>query len=80
MIVDYKTDSVPDAALPARVAVYLPQLAAYAQALVQATGKTVDSTVLLFVGPGSAREQVLTAKEWAAAPPLAGARTAGTDR
>ncbi len=52
VIVDYKTDSVPDGALPARVAVYLPQMAAYAQALEQATAKTVESTVLLFVGPG----------------------------
>ncbi len=70
VVVDYKTDAVPAVALPARVAVYLPQMAAYAKALSHATGKTVEKTVLVFLSPEGATERSLAAHAWAAAPPL----------
>ncbi len=74
VVVDHKTDAVPGAALPARVKVYLPQMAAYAGALARATGRTVSRTVLLFLTPGSATEQVLTVAEWATATSVLGTR------
>ena len=42
VVVDYKTDTVPDAAIPARVVYYTPQLRAYASMLHAATGATVE--------------------------------------
>jgi ATP-dependent helicase/nuclease subunit A len=54
VIVDYKTDTAPAEALPARVAFYRPQLAAYAQALEAAIHERVTRCVLLFLSPGSA--------------------------
>jgi hypothetical protein len=53
VIIDYKTDDVPDAALPSRVAYYAPQLRAYATMLEQATGETRPRGVLVFTRPGS---------------------------
>ena len=63
VIVDYKTDAVPAAALPARVTTYLPQMAAYAHALSRATGGPVQAAELLFLSPGDATAHRL---EWAA--------------
>ncbi len=54
VIVDYKTDTVPTAALNQRVAFYRPQLAAYAAALEAATGERVARCVLLFLSPTGA--------------------------
>ena len=51
VIVDYKTDAVPVAALDQRVAFYRPQMAAYAAALEAATGEPVARCVLLFLSP-----------------------------
>jgi ATP-dependent exoDNAse (exonuclease V) beta subunit len=48
VIVDYKTDAVPVDAIPARVAYYRPQVAAYRRALQAATGEDA-SPVLLFL-------------------------------
>lgn len=48
VVVDYKTDSVPHAALPARAAYYAPQIHAYQRALGAATGAAVRG-ILLFV-------------------------------
>jgi ATP-dependent exoDNAse (exonuclease V) beta subunit len=50
VIVDYKTDAVPAAALPARAAFYAPQIRAYAHAVRAATGAPVRGT-LLFLHP-----------------------------
>jgi ATP-dependent exoDNAse (exonuclease V) beta subunit len=50
VIVDYKTDAVPAAALPARAAYYGPQIRAYAAAVSAATGAPV-SGILLFLHP-----------------------------
>jgi ATP-dependent exoDNAse (exonuclease V) beta subunit len=50
VIVDYKTDAVPVAALPARATFYRPQIDAYARALRAATGSAVAGT-LLFLHP-----------------------------
>ncbi len=50
MIVDYKTDAVPVAALPSRTAFYRPQLQAYARALHAATAAPVTAA-LLFLHP-----------------------------
>ena len=50
VIVDYKTDAIPAAALPIRAAYYTPQIRAYARAVRAATGATVSGT-LLFLHP-----------------------------
>jgi ATP-dependent helicase/nuclease subunit A len=50
MIVDYKTDAVPTAALPSRVTFYRPQMDAYVEALDAATGGTSRAT-LVFLHP-----------------------------
>jgi len=42
VVLDYKTDTVPDAAIPARVAHYAPQLRAYGSMLEAATGATIE--------------------------------------
>ena len=54
VIVDYKTDDVPDAAVPARVAYYAPQLTAYRRMVGTATGDPLSSPVLVFARSGSA--------------------------
>ena len=63
VIVDYKTDAVPAAALDSRVAYYAPQLRTYAGA-VGNTGATVSGTTLLFLDPTGAtpRPVPLTAR------------------
>jgi len=48
VVVDYKTDDAPDAALPDRVAYYAPQVNAYASMLSAATGAAVGPPVLVF--------------------------------
>jgi ATP-dependent exoDNAse (exonuclease V) beta subunit len=53
VIVDYKTDAVPPAAIPSRVAYYKPQMDAYREALRDATG-AVGSATLLFLNPAGA--------------------------
>ncbi|TAJ46887.1 MAG: DNA helicase UvrD [Herbiconiux sp.] len=57
VVVDYKTDTVPDAAIPVRAAYYAPQLLAYGRALIAATGASTR-LVLAFLdgGGGPARE------------------------
>jgi ATP-dependent exoDNAse (exonuclease V) beta subunit len=59
VIVDYKTDTVPVAALDQRVAFYRPQLGAYAAALEAATGERVARCVLLFLSPTGAVERTV---------------------
>ncbi|MFC7483084.1 PD-(D/E)XK nuclease family protein [Luedemannella flava] len=54
VVVDYKTDAVPVAALDARVDFYRPQLAAYAAALTASVGGPVPRCVLLFLTPDGA--------------------------
>ncbi len=51
VIVDYKTDAVPAAALTARATYYTPQLRAYIDMLTAATGVTNIHAVLLFLHP-----------------------------
>jgi hypothetical protein len=55
VIVDYKTDDVPDPAIPARVAYYAPQLTAYADIVGAATGPpaVLTSSRLVFARPHS---------------------------
>jgi ATP-dependent exoDNAse (exonuclease V) beta subunit len=55
VIVDYKTDDVPDPAIPARVAYYAPQLTAYADVVGAATGPpaVLTSSRLVFARPHS---------------------------
>jgi len=54
-VVDYKTDAIPAAAIPARAAFYQPQLDAYAKCVTKATGQPVHSTLLfLSTEPGKA--------------------------
>jgi ATP-dependent exoDNAse (exonuclease V) beta subunit len=62
VIVDYKTDDVPDAAVPSRVAYYAPQLRAYASILSTATERASREPVLLFTrqGPPAERSIALT--------------------
>lgn len=52
VIVDYKTDDVPDAAIPSRVAYYAPQLGAYQRILTTATASPTGSSVLVFARQG----------------------------
>lgn len=59
VVVDYKTDSVPSAALDRRVTFYRPQVAAYAAALAAATSRPVSRAVLLFLSPTGAAERVV---------------------
>jgi ATP-dependent exoDNAse (exonuclease V) beta subunit len=49
VVVDYKTDAVPEAAVPVRSAIYQPQMDAYVEMLGAATGVDAHST-LLFTG------------------------------
>jgi ATP-dependent helicase/nuclease subunit A len=50
VIIDYKTDAIPAAAIGARAAYYAPQLSAYEAAITQAMGTAV-STRALFLHP-----------------------------
>ena len=59
VIVDYKTDAVPEHAIASRVTLYRPQLAAYARAVEDATGEPVARTTLLFLTPARAYERPL---------------------
>lgn len=59
VIVDYKTDQVPEAALTARTAFYKPQLDAYRRMVETATGRSVSRCVLLFLHEGGAWEREL---------------------
>jgi ATP-dependent exoDNAse (exonuclease V) beta subunit len=59
VIVDYKTDTVPLAALDRRVAYYRPQIAAYVTGLAAATGRPVARAVLLFLSPSDATERAV---------------------
>ena len=52
VIVDYKTDDVPEAAIPARVAYYQPQVDAYRRALGEAVGGDMGEPTLVFLRPG----------------------------
>jgi ATP-dependent exoDNAse (exonuclease V) beta subunit len=55
VIVDYKTDGVPDAALPARVGYYAPQLNAYRTIVQTATGEPAAAPILVFARERSAQ-------------------------
>ena len=55
VVVDYKTDAIPDAAVAARTAYYGPQVRAYERATSTATATRVRS-VLLFLNPEGAVE------------------------
>ncbi len=59
VIIDYKTDAVPTAALDQRVAFYRPQMAAYAAALQAATDEPVTRCVLVFLSPRGAVERTV---------------------
>jgi hypothetical protein len=65
VVVDYKTDAVPGAALEARVAVYRPQLAAYARALADATGERIAGAVPVFLHPAGATDRHLSMEQLA---------------
>jgi ATP-dependent exoDNAse (exonuclease V) beta subunit len=54
VIVDYKTDDAPDAALPARVGYYAPQLNAYRTIVETAIGGPTAAPVLVFARETSA--------------------------
>ena len=55
VIVDYKTDDAPDAALPARVGYYAPQLNAYRTIVETAIDGPMAAPVLVFARETSAR-------------------------
>ena len=55
VIIDYKTDDAPDAALPARVAYYAPQLNAYRKIIKNAIDGPTGAPVLVFARRSSAR-------------------------
>jgi len=55
VVVDYKTDSAPDAALPSRLEYYAPQLNAYRAIVETATGEPAAAPVLVFARETSAR-------------------------
>jgi ATP-dependent helicase/nuclease subunit A len=60
VVVDYKTDRIASAlGLASAAARYRPQVASYALALQQATGRSVHRCVLVFVGNGAPAEDVL---------------------
>ncbi len=63
VIVDYKTDDAPDAALPARVAYYSPQLKAYQLIVEQAVGGPAAAPMLVFARETSARTQEVSSRQ-----------------
>jgi RecB family exonuclease len=57
VIIDYKTDDVPDHAIPSRVAFYAPQLTAYGDVVAAATQPDGAPTPwLVFAADGAARQ------------------------
>jgi ATP-dependent helicase/nuclease subunit A len=56
VVVDYKTDAVPAAAITARTLYYRPQIEAYLNVLSRACGTTTISGRLLFLHPAAATE------------------------
>ena len=56
VVVDYKTDAIPAAAVGARTAYYAPQLAAYERAIAEATGATGSAKPLFLHPDGAAVE------------------------
>lgn len=60
VVVDYKTDAVPSAALSSRAEFYRPQVEAYAEALRNSTGAAQVRTVLLFLNPEAHAEVPVT--------------------
>jgi ATP-dependent helicase/nuclease subunit A len=61
VIVDYKTDAVPDGALSTRTSHYAPQINAYRRALQAATGAPVVAHLSFLAGDGSDAREVLVA-------------------
>jgi ATP-dependent exoDNAse (exonuclease V) beta subunit len=59
VIVDYKTDDVPDSAIPSRVAFYAPQLKAYESMVRTAMGGPLSPAVLVFARQDSAVQRRL---------------------
>jgi ATP-dependent exoDNAse (exonuclease V) beta subunit len=59
VVVDYKTDAVPTAAINARVATYQPQMAAYVHALEAGAAERVARAVLIFLTPAGYVERTL---------------------
>ena len=55
VIVDYKTDDAPEAALPSRVGYYAPQLKAYRTIVETAIGEPTATPILVFAREGEAR-------------------------
>jgi RecB family exonuclease len=55
VVVDYKTDAIPAAALDVRAKFYEPQIASYLSCL-EAAGCEPDNGRLLFLNPGAAVE------------------------
>jgi ATP-dependent helicase/nuclease subunit A len=55
VVVDYKTDDAPDAALPSRTEYYAPQVNAYRTIVKTATHEPTDAPVLVFARQGTAR-------------------------
>ncbi len=58
VIVDYKTDDIPDEAVAARSAYYAPQLRAYATLVGAASGGSLGKPNLVFARPGQAAMDV----------------------
>jgi ATP-dependent helicase/nuclease subunit A len=56
VVVDYKTDAVPPAAITARTLYYRPQIEAYLNVLSRACGTTTITGRLLFLHPAAATE------------------------
>jgi hypothetical protein len=56
VVVDYKTDAVPAAAIPSRTLYYRPQIEAYLNVLARACGTTRITGRLLFLHPATATE------------------------
>ena len=63
VIVDYKTDNAPDAALPDRVAYYAPQLNAYRTIVETATKLPNAAPMLVFAGESSARTVAVNSRQ-----------------
>jgi ATP-dependent helicase/nuclease subunit A len=57
VVVDYKTDAVPDAAIPSRVAYYAPQIRAYGQMVEAATGVQPDLRLVFLDASGDAARE-----------------------
>lgn len=60
VLVDYKTDDVPASALDARLRVHKKQLAEYALALSELTGRPVREAIALFLSAGAERSVPIT--------------------